>query len=90
MTAPRDFAPFNLYQGPPSALSNALFNECDWLMEHTKSSLPETLKLPISLIKDYQASPLFDGMKKRMDDEREYKHALLKSIHTLIQVAARR
>lgn len=59
-------------------------------MEHTKSSLPETLKLPISLIKDYQASPLFENMKKRMSDERDYKHALLKSIHALIQVTARR
>lgn len=79
-----------LYQGQPNELLNALFSDCHWLMEHLKTSMAETLILPIDFIKDYQDTPMFNEVKERMKNEVEYKTALIKSIHNVAAMLARR
>lgn len=79
-----------LYQGQPNELLNALFGDCYWLMEHLKTSMTETLILPIDFIKDYQDTPMFNEVKERMKNEVEYKTSLIKSIHNVAVMLARR
>ena len=75
------------YKGQPHDLQNALLDDVFIMMEHGKMSMPDALKIGLSFLKMYQASPSFDHASKRLESDRIYKVSVIEHLNLIAKVS---